>query len=108
MPKAEPKPVILSQGMIGKAVGDAKFYAQCPEFSTLKGKLHIMRVDMTRGGCSGCKTKRVQRNVYTDFVQLTMSLSADGQTRLKKYLGVSRLMLNMRDPATKQVKVALV
>jgi hypothetical protein len=102
------KPVIMSQAMMARAISDPRFLALCPEFRTLKPKLATMKVKINKRGCRGCGERRIKQNIYRDFVTLVLSLGGDALTRLKSYLGVSRLMVNVEDPATKRPVVKVI
>jgi len=108
MPRAEPKPHLVSAATVSSALGDAKFYTQVPEFSTLRNKLKAMRVKIDKKtGCHGCKSRRVQQNLFKDFCSVLTSLNPGALQRFKKYLGAERLMLNTQDPVTGGVKLKM-
>jgi len=104
----EGRPVILSQSMVSRCLADSEFLAQVPEFSTLKAKLKVMRIERTRRGCSGCRKVRVQQNLFKDFQLITLSLGRAGLDRMKRYLGVESLMMNTLDTKTNKVRVRVV
>jgi len=91
------RPVLLSQGHVLRALADPKFFERCPEFTSLRVKMTTMHADLLapKRGCSSCKQSRVGRNLYGEFLLLVRGLSEDGMARLKLYLGVNRLMLNL-------------
>lgn len=102
------QPMIISQGMVSKSLADAAFYQQVPEFTPFKTKLTAMHIDLGKpGGCSGCKQRRVQQNLYGDYVTLVQALSADGLERIKRYFGTQRFMVNVMDPKTRAVSVRI-
>ena len=102
------QPMIISQGMVSKSLADAAFYQQIPEFTPFRAKLTAMHVDLAKpGGCSGCKQRRVQQNLYGEYVTLVQALSADGLERLKRYFGTQRFMVNVVDPKTRAVSVRI-
>ena len=100
------KPTLLTASMATRALGDQQFYIQVPEFLPIRQKVSQMHIELSKGrGCSGCKKRRIQRNLFGDFVNVLLSLNPAGVVRLKKYYGVPALMLNMRERQTKQQKV---
>jgi hypothetical protein len=100
------KPIILGPSHVKRAIGDPNFYIQMPEFLTIKRKLDAMHVNLNSGkGCSSCKMRRATNTVYSDFASIASSLSSDGLARLKKYLGVERLVINKVNPATNRVSL---
>ena len=102
------QPMLISQGMLSKSLADPAFFQQVPEFTPFKAKLQAMHVDYTRpGGCSGCKQRRVQQNLYGDYITLAQALSPDGLTRLKKYFGTQRFMVNNVEPKTNRVELRI-
>jgi len=102
------KPTLLTASMAAQALGDQQFYVQVPEFLPVRQKVSQMKIELEKGrGCSGCRRRRIQRNLFSDFVTVLQSLNADGITRLKGYYGVPALMLNMRERHTKQQKMKI-
>lgn len=102
-------PVILSVQMVNKALGDQMFYERVPEFTPMKGKLVAMRMDLNRpGGCGGCKRKRIERNLFGDFLTIAQHLGDDGRIRLRSYYGVPGLMVNVHDQATGRLQLKVI
>lgn len=102
------QPMLISQGMVSRSLGDASFFQRVPEFTPLKAKVNAMHVTMTKpGGCGGCKTRRVQYNLYGDYVTLARALSPDGLARLKQYFGATRFMVNDVEPRTNRVTAVM-
>lgn len=103
------QPVLLSEALTGRALSDARFFTQLPEYALLKAKMQAMRADLTQaaGGCSNCRRRRVVRSLFSDFVAVTLSLSGEGLSRLKVYLGVQGLLLNQIDPTTGRAQTRL-
>ena len=94
------RPTMLSQGQVVKALADPKFFEIMPEFRSLQVKMTTMHADLkplqpTSRGCGSCKKSRVSRNLYSEFLTLTSSISPDGLMRLKGYLGVQQLLLHV-------------
>jgi hypothetical protein len=100
------KPTVLSQGMVDHAVGDNAFFGQMPEFAQLRSTLSPS-VRIPAGGCSGCGRTKQKTNLFKNFVLVASSLTLEGGNRLKRYFGVSGLMLNVLDPASKQVTLKI-
>ena len=77
---------ILSYSMVSKGLMDPKFYELLPEFVTLKSKLQLLNVDIVKKtGCSGCAKRRVESNMFKDFLSVTQSLDSNGINRFKEY-----------------------
>lgn len=95
-----PRPTMLSQGQVIKALADPKFFELMPEFKSLQVKMATMHAPLkpiqpVSRGCGSCKKSRVSRNLYSEFLTLTTAISPDGLTRLKGYLGVPQLLLHV-------------
>ena len=109
MTEAQPRPTLLSQAHVSKALGDPRFFDAVPEYTPLRAKIQAMHVDLqSKRGCSGCKRRRVVANTFKDFLSVTAALSPDGIRRLKQYLGISRLMLNVYDRQAGKVQLRIV
>lgn len=91
---------LLSRAMIMAALGNQAFYRAVPEFASLQPKLKTMGINLNGGGCSGCKERRVQQNVFSDFLTILGALDAGALARLKQYFGIERMMVTLRDTAT--------
>ena len=100
-------PIILSQSMVNRALGDPKFFGVVPEFNSLKNRQKV-RKPVKGKGCGGCKQKTVHQNMFKEFVAATLSLNPNAAGRLKKYLGVDQLMINTQDTKTYKVDVRIV
>ena len=59
-------PVIMSQSQVLSALGDPGFAAAVPELAHLRHELEKLERPQGRG-CSGCRKRRVQRNVYAGW-----------------------------------------
>lgn len=103
-PQRAPKPTILSVDHIKRAIGDANFYTALPEFLAVKRKMDAMHVDFN-SGCSPCKKRRVATSLTSDFVSILTGLSDDGLARVKKYLGVPRLLVRSMNQQTRKVEM---
>ena len=90
-------PTIISTSMVAKAVTDPKFYNALPEFLSISMKLKASHEPELRGGCGGCRRKRMAVNVFQDFVAIVAGLAPDATERLKQYLGIKALMYHGRD-----------
>ena len=97
---SDAKPVLLSRQLVVRALADQQFYKQLPEFSSLQPKLRTMGVISHKGGCRGCRERRVQQNLFGDFLIVTKGLDQNGIERLKRYLGAERLMYSSRSTTT--------
>ena len=94
-------PRLLSRQLVLKALADPAFFKRMPEFSGLQPKLRTMGIDMNRrGGCKGCRQRRVEQNVFRDFMTVLGSLSPDALVRLKQYLCTDQLMTTLRNKET--------
>lgn len=95
------RPVILQASHIQRAMSDPNFYALLPEFLPVKRKIEALHVDVS-SGCSDCRRRRVSDTVNSDFVSILNSLSADGLSRLKRYIGAGRLLVRAMDGETRK------
>lgn len=100
------RPSLLSQGMVDRALADNAFYAQLPEFTQLRGSV-TTTVKVNNGNCSRCGRTKQKLNTFNNFSTLSTALTQDGRDRLKRYFGVTGLMLNIIDPNSKQVTVKI-
>ena len=92
---------VLSRGMVRKLLAAQDFYAAFVEFRQLESKLKTMNVDLNTGrGCKGCKGRRVESNLFSDFLLILRSLSPDRVTKLKQHLDIGGLMYSAQDPKT--------
>lgn len=102
------RPVLLSQGMVERALKDSAFFASVPEFSQLRTTAEKVVTTRSRGGCSGCGRTRQSVSMFKDFVLLSTSLTHAGQGRLKRYFGVPGIMMNAVDPTSRQITVKVI
>lgn len=103
------KPTLISQGMVSRSLGDPTFFQRVPEFTPFKAKLKAMHVTYDKpSGCGGCKHRKVQHNLYQEYITVVQALSADGLARLKQYFGVQRFMLNNVEPKTHRVTIKII
>ena len=101
-------PVVLSSSMVDRALQDPTFYQKVPEFIPLRAKLEATKSALSgTGGCSGCRRKRVIRNMFHDFLLTTRSLSPDASVRMKQYFGIERMMFNSLDQAGRMAPTIL-
>lgn len=91
---------ILSYSMVSGALIDPNFYTLMPEFLTLQPKLKSLHVDIKPGGCTGCQKKRIESNLFKDFMFVVQSLDANALQRLKSYYKLDKLMVNAVNPTT--------
>jgi len=98
------RPTILGVDHIKKAIGDANFFTQLPEFLAVKRKMEAMHVDFNTG-CSPCKKRRVATSLTSDFVSILTGLSDDGMSRIKKYLGIPRLLVRSVNKQTGKIEM---
>lgn len=98
------RPTILSVDHIKRAIGDDNFYTMLPEFLAVKRKMEAMNVDYSRR-CSDCTKRRIATSLTSDFVSVLTGLSDDGLARVKKYLGVPRLMVRAKNTQTGKVEL---
>lgn len=91
------RPVILQPSHIRTATSDPNFYAMLPEFLPLKRKVEALHIDLKKG-CPSCNKRRAADTTNSDFASILGSLTPDGFSRLKKYLGAGRLLIRARDP----------
>jgi hypothetical protein len=109
MPDADVKPTLLDVGIVMRALEDPNFYTAVPEFLLIRKRVTELQESLkVRRGCSGCKRRRVHRTLFSDFTGVLNNMAPDGIERLKKYLGAQALMLQWRDPSTKQHKVKVI
>ena len=105
----ESSPVLLGANMVGRALTDTKFYEQVPEFTPFKSKLAAMKIKVDAGrGCGGCSKRRIQGNLFVEFVVTLNAMNADAITRIKRYFGAEKMMLNSVNPVTRQVSLKII
>jgi len=103
------QPTILSRGFVSKAVVDDAFYTALPEFIPLKAKLKAMHIDpKTRGGCRGCRERRIEQSLMKDFLSTMRMLDDNGIERLKRYFGVGKMMYNTHNPKTGEYELKII
>ena len=92
---------ILSYSMVSSSLTNPDFFIAMPEFLTLKSKLAALRVDITKpGGCTGCQKKRIESNLFKDYLYIVQALDTNGVKRFKDYFKMDKLMINVQDPKT--------
>ena len=96
------RPTILSPSHISRAIGDSNFFTLMPEFAAIKRKIDAMHADLG-AGCKPCKKRRIATSLSSDFLSIMNSLSDDGLRRLKKYLGVPRLLVRAADRSSGKI-----
>jgi len=100
---------ILSFSMVSQGLMDLKFYDLLPEFSTLKNKLQLLKVDIVKKtGCTGCQKRRVEANMFKDFLSIVQALDASSMQKFKEYYKIDKLMLNVINPQTKNVEFKII
>ena len=100
---------ILSYSMVSQGLMDPKFYELLPEFSTLKNKLQLLHVDFKKpAGCSGCQKRKVESNMFRDFLSVTQTLDENGINRFKEYFKITKLMINVINPQTKVIEFKVI
>ena len=93
------RPVLLSRSIVTKALTDPKFFEVMPEYRTLQPKLKTMQLDDKRS-CGGCKGRRVEQNMFGDFMLVLRSMDTAALIRFKQYLNVPAVMYSVQDPNT--------
>jgi len=93
--------------MVSKALNDPKFFAVVPEFNGLKNRQTELK-NAPRKGCGSCKKKQVHHTLFNEFEHIILSMDNGSHLRLKKYLGVESLMLNVLDSKTRQISVRVI
>lgn len=93
------RPQMLSSAMLERALSDPAFKEACPEFSS------VQLAQPKQGGCSGCGHRQHQQQNSMSFFKVAAGLSAEGIERMKSYFGISRLMMNVRNPNTSGVSL---
>lgn len=88
---------------ITKALSDAKFFEQMPEFASLKVKMETMKANQKKG-CVPCRARRIISSVNADFMRIVPTLSDQAKERLKKYYGVDTIKYNKVDRIARKVE----
>ena len=101
------KIIDIGPAEISKAVGDAEFFKQMPEFAVLKVKMETMKANSTRG-CTPCRKRREVASINADFMRLLPTLSDDGKARLKKYYGADQIKYNTIDRVARKTYVVTI
>lgn len=102
------QPTILSKTMMIRAFADPQFVMQMPEFRMMRAKLSTMKVDLlSPRGCTGCKQRRVEQNLYPEFLTTIRYLQPDGLQRLKKYFGIGKIMMHTVNSASGKVELQI-
>jgi hypothetical protein len=101
------QPVILSTNHVNKAIKDPNFYTLLPEFLPLKRKMEAMHLARLPG-CGSCTKNRANTSISSSFVSILANLSDDGYERLKKYLGVNRLIVRSINKVTRKTETRTV
>ena len=92
-------PTLLSRAMVEAALKDEKFFKKMPEFITLRPSLQTMKA-ATNHGCSGCRGRAVTNNITAAFLAVLSTLNDSAVQRLKRYLGIKKLMYSAHNPRT--------
>lgn len=91
-------PVILGASHISRAIADNRFYSAVPEFLPVLKKMEALHADPGKG-CGTCVKRRAATSLSSDFISVMNTLSPDGFSRLKRYLGIDRLLVRAMDRA---------
>lgn len=86
--------------MVSSALIDNAFYQLMPEFLTLQPKLKSLNVNIKPGGCTGCQKKRIESNLFKDFMYIVQSLDINALQRLKTYYKLDKIMINAINAST--------
>lgn len=109
MEPPQERPTMLSTSAVNRAVNDPSFFTAIPEFAPLQRTVQAAQAAVQAaersGGCSNCKKRQVYFSVFTEFVRIASSLPAHSAVKLKSYMGVGALLVNMIDPVTRQTKL---
>lgn len=98
----EKGPMILSPSHITKAMSDSNFFTMMPEFSAVKKKIEAMHTNLGTG-CTPCRRRRIATSLSSDFLSVLDGLSDESMKRMKKYFGVSRMLVRASDKRTGRV-----
>jgi len=91
-------PVLISRQIVVNALADKRLYELVPEFHSLQPKLRTMGVNLTnRSGCRTCRERRVEQNLFTDFLGVVRALNPRALAKLKQYLGADTLMFSVQN-----------
>jgi hypothetical protein len=90
---------VLSRGIVRQMLTDNGFYAKFPEFGAIRNKLQAVSLDSNQG-CRGCKTRKVEKNLFGDFLLILRALTPERTEQLKQYMGVGGLMYNVQNAET--------
>jgi hypothetical protein len=98
------KPTLIGTEHITRALGDANFFTLLPEF--LPAKRRMESVMAAPGpGCASCRRRRAVGSATSDFISILSTLSDDGLARMKKYLGVQKLLVRSVNKTTGKVEM---
>lgn len=101
------RPTLLSQAMVDRALKDSTFFSVVPEFAQLRSPVTKTTISPSRG-CSGCGRNKQTVNAFKNFTLVASSLTKEGQDRLKRYYGVTGIMMNAVDNNSKQVTLKVI
>lgn len=87
---------MLNPTLVGSALADPMFRLKCPEFASVVAAAS----SSARPNCSDCQARRHREHAGSSFFAVVETLDDAGIQRLKAYFGISKLMLNRRDPVT--------
>lgn len=99
------RPTILSQQHISRAINDPNFYTLMPEFAAVRKKMEAMHASEPDGGCDPCRKRRITGSLTSDFISIMNRLSDDGLQRIKKYVGVGRLLVRATNKQTGRMEL---
>ena len=94
------KPVVISMSTANTCLKDPKFMVLFPEFGSIKQK--ALTINNIRSGCSSCAKRRAAKIIGSDFIRLVKSLPDSKLMKFKKYLGVTRVLINGMNSRTKR------
>ena len=89
-------PTILGASHISRAIADDRFYAAMPEFLPILRKREALHADSGLK-CGTCIKRRMGVSLSSDFISVMNTLSQEAYGRLKRYLGVDRLLVRAMD-----------
>lgn len=103
-PAKASKPVLIGTDHINRALGDANFFTQLPEFLPVKKKMEAA-LAAPGPGCMACRRRRAMGSATSDFISVLSTLSDSGLARMKKYLGVERLLVRTVNRSSGKVEL---
>ena len=104
-----PRPKLLSAGMVQQALSDPKFFQLLPKFAQLKPKMITAAAankpaQTKRRGCGGCQQRRAAHNLFNEFVQMANTLDEQDRKLLRQYFGGQQLLSAAINPRNNRVE----